>query len=262
MSLSTNLLAYYKFDETSGTTASDEEDYTDLTATNARIFTREAGGKLGDNGADFTGGNDYLSSGNNFFRFTDGTDDLPHSFSFWVKPANTTQTAGLFCRFRTPTVNTYIEYWIGFYLSRIYTQYYDQTAGASNSIGRYCSATGLSTSEFNHVVITYDGSGTSSGIKIYIAGEEVTTTDFSNSTYNRMDLNDDKIPFTIGARLGTGPIYFDGVIDEVAIFDDVISSSEVSELYNDGAGLAYPFSEGPGPEPSVKRKSLFMGGGV
>jgi len=37
---------------------------------------------------------------------------------------------------------------------------------------------------------------------------------------------------------------WDGVIDELGIWDRVLSASEVTELYNSGSGFQYPFTEG------------------
>ena len=48
---------------------------------------------------------------------------------------------------------------------------------------------------------------------------------------------------SLGSRLGTttSPEEFDGIMDEVGIWNRVLSDSEITELYNGGAGLTYPF---------------------
>ena len=41
--------------------------------------------------------------------------------------------------------------------------------------------------------------------------------------------------------------YWDGRIDELGVWGRVLSPAEISELYNAGAGLAYPFGSPAGP---------------
>jgi len=49
--------------------------------------------------------------------------------------------------------------------------------------------------------------------------------------------------FLIGAIHGGGD-YMDGLVDEVGIWNKVLTSGEITDLYNSGSGLAYPFGEG------------------
>ena len=46
----------------------------------------------------------------------------------------------------------------------------------------------------------------------------------------------------IGRRDNATPNYFNGNIDEVAIWGRVLTPTEVSTLYNNGKGLSYPFA--------------------
>ena len=45
-------------------------------------------------------------------------------------------------------------------------------------------------------------------------------------------------PFTIGNFVG---LFYDGLIDEVGVWNRALSGSEVAELYNGGSGDPYPF---------------------
>jgi len=60
-------------------------------------------------------------------------------------------------------------------------------------------------------------------------------------------------PFALGAlNTITGANQrIDGVVDEVGIWSRIIDSTEVSSLYNSGAGFTYPFSVAPPPTPYV-----------
>jgi len=48
----------------------------------------------------------------------------------------------------------------------------------------------------------------------------------------------------LGKPSGLSTADFDGLIDEVGIWSRALNSTEVSELYNSGSGLAYPFTTG------------------
>src|SRR6202035_2479657 len=47
-----------------------------------------------------------------------------------------------------------------------------------------------------------------------------------------------------GKYNGSYQAYFDGDIDEVSIWNRALTSTEVSDLYNSGGGLQYPFAGG------------------
>jgi len=47
------------------------------------------------------------------------------------------------------------------------------------------------------------------------------------------------IDFNIGAR-NSATQYTNGIIDEVGIWDRVLTSTEITELYNSGVGKQYP----------------------
>ena len=63
-----------------------------------------------------------------------------------------------------------------------------------------------------------------------MSSSELTPTTFS--TYD----------FSLGKNLHTNTAGFAGTIDEVGVWGRVLSASEVTALYNSGAGVAYPFT--------------------
>jgi hypothetical protein len=80
-----------------------------------------------------------------------------------------------------------------------------------------------------HCVVTYDGSG---NVEFYTNGVSAGSGSISWTdgigTCNTY----------IGTYLGTSN-YFNGEIDEVGVWDRVLTSTEVTELYNGGLGLQY-----------------------
>jgi len=78
---------------------------------------------------------------------------------------------------------------------------------------------------WHNVTVTYDGSNTQAGMKIYIDGVDTTT----NSTDQTVGAISNSSKTYIGMRLGVG-IPFNGQIDEVCIFDKVLPPSDVKRL--------------------------------
>jgi hypothetical protein len=101
VSLTTDLISYWKLDETSGTTAEDSHGSNDGTANNQRVFTSEEDGILGT-AADFSSYNDWIGMSN-----TTGQIDDAGSWSFWVKTSNLASLAGIMGRWRSSTCNVY-----------------------------------------------------------------------------------------------------------------------------------------------------------
>ena len=88
--------------------------------------------------------------------------------------------------------------------------------------------------EWVHVVATYDGSRADSGITLYLNGAEIASSAANNGSYTAMHAT--------AADMAIGKLYPDltanvseGFIDEVAIFNKELSSTEVVELYHDGS---------------------------
>ena len=83
----------------------------------------------------------------------------------------------------------------------------------------------------HHLVVTYDGSSTASGVKIYIDENNQALTIVKNTLAASIVTSAN---CTIGTR--NGIIYYNGLLDEVVIYNKVLSVSEVSYRYNSGNG--------------------------
>lgn len=94
-------------------------------------------------------------------------------------------------------------------------------------IGRqYTSA--LSTGQWYHVVMTYDGSKASSGIKLYLDGSQVDNANYASGTYTAA------VNASAGVRVGALQVnntYSNGKIDDVAIFNSELTSAQVTNIY-------------------------------
>ena len=86
-----------------------------------------------------------------------------------------------------------------------------------------------------HIVLTYNGatSGGANKCNLYIDGVKETNTAGSNTT----SINSSTSNFDIGRRHASASgydRYFDGNLDEIALFDKELSQSEVTAIFNSG----------------------------
>ncbi len=90
---------------------------------------------------------------------------------------------------------------------------------------------GLQSGLWQHVAVTFDA-GVAGGARFYVNGQPVGSTSASS-------MNSNANPLLIGANQWIGQ-EFAGAIDEVIVYDVILSDSEVNDLY-----LSYPTNEGP-----------------
>jgi hypothetical protein len=119
---------------------------------------------------------------------------------------------------------------VGFIISN------DWNGGAGPAAFALSNATsGFFDSNWHHFVATLDGSGTVAGMTIYIDDGVETTyayLDESDIGGNTMTTTADII---IGSNLDPATGGYNGLVDEVSIWNKELSSAEVSEIYNSGS---------------------------
>jgi len=162
--------------------------------------------------------------------FGNGTTDSPFSISAWVKMTDATRFRIVFKADNTTGNNEY-----GFFCDasdRINFILYDSTL--SVTIGRYYNI-GLTSYQgtWIHLSATYDGSGSSTGLKIYLNGSRVDNTDSNSGSYTAM--HNGNAPLEIGKFLTNRS---NGLMDEIAIFNSELSASDVSAISSAPADLS------------------------
>lgn len=167
----------------------------------------------------FNGSDDYVTMGN----VLDFDRTSVFSFSFWFK---VTTTGGMIiakCGLGTPAG------WNIYVLSG--SIYLEMTVTyPTNYLSVNSNTTSITTGQWYHGVVTYAGNSLASGVEFYINGvsqaKNVNYNTLSSSIANSFNL-------TLARRMISGSeVYFDGNLDEVSVYNKVLSSTEVSWIYN------------------------------
>lgn len=224
MALIDGLVSYWKLDEASGN-ATDSVGSNTLTNVNSSV---RATGKI-NNGADLESGSaqyfsiaDASQSGLDF-----GTGDF--TFNIWIKPESIGTNGDGFFSKGSGGGNS--QYWMRFNNNTGNVLRFLTTQGSSES-SVSTSAAGISVG--NWYMLTFKRSGTTLSIKVN-AGTAVTATGTVRNC-------DNASAFLLGAGPGNQP--FDGILDEVGVWNRATTDEEDTQLYNAGAGLSYPFTKG------------------
>jgi len=211
MALITNLVSYWKLDESSGNAA---DAHGSNTMVNVGTMAYSAG-KI-NNAADTVNTGKYLTISNASQVGLDIITDV--SFSLWVKTSENSKTIlGFFGAGADGYglgMGTIADKPIGVAAARLGDGWIAGTSRIDDGI-------------WHHIVCTLNGTTA----KIYVDGvlENTITVGAAISYTGDRD---------IGRRLTT---YLSAQIDEVGIWSRALSASEVTELYNSGAGFQYPF---------------------
>lgn len=220
--LTNNIVAYWKLDGN----ASDASGSNTGTVIGA---TADSQGKI-SSAYSFDGTDDYVSAPNSTSLNIQGNTI---SLSAWIKPSE----------IKTQMIVTKIKE-VGTHTSP-YFQYNLQLYGPSTNLyPRFClsingtiyyaakSTLNLTLNQWYHVVGTYDGTN----MRLYLNGSQVDTTSISGN------ITAYSTPVYLGVNGALGEA-FKGAIDEVGIWNRTLTASEVTQLYNAGAGLTYPFGQ-------------------
>ncbi len=222
MALIDNLISYYKFDENTGTTAEDIHSTHDATFDGAGTHW-DATGIINSAG---------LFSGTSGAVVTDHADfDVTGAISIsgWTY-MTTVNVNNVIASKRSGFNSTGIPFELT--STGNPDKFFSWRIKGSGDILTDTTIP-IQANTWYHVVGTWDGTTQ----KLYINGvEEATRAASITITVNATDVN-------IG-RLPGGGENTTGRLDEIGIWGRGLTGDEVAELYNAGAGLAYPFTSG------------------
>jgi alpha-L-fucosidase len=208
---SSGLAGYWKFNETSGTTAADSSGNNNTGTVSGATWT--TGGKNGG-ALSFDGINDFVSVNN-----SSSLSLTQFTVAMWVNLTN------------LPAANSYYALAVK---GADMAENYELLVGYPNAGGIHfpvkwtdgnrsgdSSSTQLAAGNWNHVVLTYDGASA----KVYINSVLDTT-----KTYNKTPLANTG-QLIIGNESAMSR-YLKGKLDEVRIYNRALSQQEITNLYN------------------------------
>ena len=210
--LLTDLLAYWNFNETSGNVLDQVGDLDGVVSG----ATQNVTGKVGK-GVNFDGTDDVVQVAYN----SSMNISPPFSFSAWIYQ-NASDADPIFSRdFGSGVVPYIFEISYGFPRLR----YYDTDYRNFNDDEQLPNI-----QTWYHFVVTANSTET----KLYLNGSLITTL----SGIASLPTNSTSLYF---GHHPDASSYFNGIIDEVGIWTRVLTATEVSNLYNSGSGVTYPF---------------------
>jgi len=201
----------------------------------------------------------YINAGDSdVFSFTNGSNDLPFTFSSWVYFDSTSGSRAILGKDNGTTQREYALFSTNNGTLKIFLK----NLNTGTQCHRETDNAVFSTGQWYHVAVLYDGSGGSTaanGITLYIDGTVAASTAVNHGSYSHMSKT--TADFNIGRYSGAFAD-FSGKIDHVAIFDYVLSSSQISDLYgNSTNGVGDPMSLSTKPVAYYKlgEKAAFNG---
>lgn len=191
-------------------------------------------GKVGD-AVDLTTGNPSLVNfgDDDMYSFTDGTNDLPFSISIWINIPDLPTTGQHMNIISKQSSGSIKEFYIQLHAGTPSIWFYLRSNGSGNNdIARteaYPTG-GFLIDTWYHIVCTYNGSKSPSGINIYI-NTELKGNTTSSGTYTGM--SNSSAPLRLGV-INSNAFNFRGYMDEFAMFDKELSLEEVKRIYKRG----------------------------
>lgn len=236
--LTTGLVSYWELEEASGNRV-DSHGSNDLSAGNS---PGNITGILGS-GVDLENGSDqYLEITDAAQTGLDITNDV--SISAWIKLEQLPSTAGesfvIVSKYKwTAGARSYQVHLTT--ADKLVAAYYSPTVKYAQDVSNSAIVTGGDVGNWVHIVATIDSSA--QDIKLYKNGSLVASTLDENGATSILN---SAAPFTVGTFFSgyESTAAFDGGIDELGIWSKVLTSDEVSDLYNSGSGLAYEAATG------------------
>lgn len=217
----TNIDGYYKCDDNSASTTIDDAHTSNSDGTMGDSNTEDVSSTTAKIGRSFNFTGNDERNGPDYIDVNDAhIDNSDSSISFWVL---TPSSFG--------SVNQYL---LGSSTTFRFFVYVDADGDLFLRIGSSGASAGsrLSTSTWYHIVVTWDQSAQVG--KLYLNGDS----DINRTSTGTGDADS----VNLGSWDSGGDNFWTGHFDEAGFWAEVLSETDVDDLYNSGSGLTYPFS--------------------
>lgn len=219
MALTDNLIALYRLESVCDSSGNARH----LTNSNATLDTTTV--KLGGGSYDFNGSNNYMQSTATSF------DGLPAlTVSFWMYVDTKGNYEHVVAKgYGASDANRMA--WLFMFDGSLDQKLIFSTSDGTNKAEMVSNAA-IAVSTWTHIVGVWDGTW----LKMYLNNSLQTDTTTCTSMY---DINDTNYPLNLGSRTAVD-CFFDGRLDEVAIWSRALTTDEIAWLYNGGTGREIP----------------------
>jgi prepilin-type N-terminal cleavage/methylation domain-containing protein len=217
-SLGADIAANWNFDEGSGTTVLDSSGYNHNGTISGAVYTTDTPQKAAGQGAgkyalSFDGTNDYVDFGN---QLNLGSGDF--TIEAWVKGNSLTDYARVINKHDGSFDSN--KGWAIYANTGNKNAYFSARANSRIDLD---SGTNINTNSWQHIAVTKN----SSLIKIYIDGA------FKNSVVSPVGDFNNNYNLNIG-RISSGSFYWNGLIDEVRVYNAALTAAEIQQFYVQG----------------------------
>ena len=174
----------------------------------------------------FDSSNDYLdlNVGNGLISRADIKSD-GESFSAWIKLDNVSGTKYIVCHGRGLSENNAV--YGGIYVEGTTAKF---TLYKNSAYKTVSGTSTLSTDTWYHIVGTYDGENNDDKIRIYINGSLEATSSALGGDFLTGEPTIAHVGRNVNTSSGTRDFYFDGLIDEVAIWDTALDATAIGKI--------------------------------
>jgi len=187
----------------------------------------------------FNGANSYITiPQHTALSFSDGVTDLPFSIAFWINILEPNEINPIITKGYTSSL---IEYEISTEeeIPKGNIVLYDQVSGYT--ISCVTQDTLIEYETFNgwlHVIITYDGSGSQTGLNMYFNGEAKLCDRHGHPSYICMTPQSSSTYIGRHSQ-GMGYDSLNGMLDEVIVYNHEIPAFQAAQIYNDYIDCGY-----------------------
>ena len=228
-------ISQWKLNDTDADTVVDDSQAAHNGTASDNCDTLTTTGKIND-AFDLNGTDEKVTVSNHAdFDFGDGSSDSAFSVCAWVNMDDAWGGFPIFCRTKVGTPDEY-AFWVS---TSGWLRFILFDGDQNNYIGRR-SSTVLTAyvDQWIHVAATYDGTGATSGIDLYLNGEVVDNYDLTGGAYTAMHGGDAnvEIGFAPQTEGSTTARWADGTIDDVRIYGTELSQTEIQAIYAGGVG--------------------------
>jgi hypothetical protein len=214
-------IAYWRLDESSGVVARDSSGHgNDATYIGGvQLGTPGAIANDPDTAATFDGATGYLDAGDNFAF----PETQAFSVEAWVRSLSMQGYGGIFSREDT-SGGPPSEGYLGFVSPGDGVYGFQRLDG--NNLTSVNSTLPASASHYDHVVATYDGNVMTLYVNGVAESSQPAAFSIAGATHH----------FVVAAEVGGAEDFFDGALDDVAVYEHALSANRVTAHYLSGTG--------------------------